>query len=351
VALITQAIGIHNIVKYDAREPPEDSLVRLHPSRSLTSQGVEDDSEVVLKASAPIVNPQDVLSQTISLCWQFPKLEGYLLKKGEKGPRKDWKKRWFSLRGCRLYYFKTEEIANSSGGQPINFIDLRDVVYSCIIRESSVSGVPKVAEHNLFQVDIGRRTYYLLAKSMADRDRWLRGIEACCKVLSKSQPDDNNNSSSSASPSTASTGIKKNTTMEGDEEEGDDANPSAFVDAVASSSTQLAPSGGPASPTSGYLHKMGEDMLKNWKNRFFVLKDRHLYYYKTENDERPINMIPLSKMDRVDPTENTKKEHAGCAFHIVCPGRTYYLIAQSHEDRQRWIEAIRFQLRKTAFKN
>jgi hypothetical protein len=54
---------------------------------------------------------------------QIPSLCGYLYKRGEKGLVNLWKKRWFSIRKDKLYYFKSK-----SEVIPINFIDIRTIV-------------------------------------------------------------------------------------------------------------------------------------------------------------------------------------------------------------------------------
>lgn len=52
-------------------------------------------------------------------------LEGYLLKKGEKGALKTWKNRWFILKGKKLFYYKTHTTEQPQGfiGKFLSLID------------------------------------------------------------------------------------------------------------------------------------------------------------------------------------------------------------------------------------
>jgi hypothetical protein len=90
-------------------------------------------------------------------------IQGYLMKQGEKGVIKSWKKRWFVLREARLYYYKD---ANDS--VPINFIDMRDAVVT-------EPGEPnKQNDFGLkFQVVVNKRVYRLKCLSLDDAKRWL----------------------------------------------------------------------------------------------------------------------------------------------------------------------------------
>ena len=90
-------------------------------------------------------------------------VSGYLLKQGEKGLVKSWKKRWFSLRESRLYYYKSEE-----DSVPINFVDMRDTLVSDV-------GEPnKANDFGLkFQLVVDKRVYRLKCLSLDDAKRWL----------------------------------------------------------------------------------------------------------------------------------------------------------------------------------
>jgi ankyrin repeat protein len=56
---------------------------------------------------------------------------------------------------------------------------------------------------------------------------------------------------------------------------------------------------------SGWLRKQG-GRIKTWKDRWFVLKDNCLYYYKSDKDTQPCGIIPLENVV-VRPREEKKK--------------------------------------------
>mmetsp|Transcript_23439 Transcript_23439/g.26020 ORF Transcript_23439/g.26020 Transcript_23439/m.26020 type:complete len:123 (+) Transcript_23439:190-558(+) len=90
------------------------------------------------------------------------KLQGWLKKKGDKGPIKTWKNRWFDYNEAkkRLYYFKDKHEAE------MGYIDLS--------RIKAVYKLPNVAFGFAFSVP--GRNYVLQAFSEAERDEWLQGV-------------------------------------------------------------------------------------------------------------------------------------------------------------------------------
>eukprot|EP00824_Muranothrix_gubernata_P003037 TRINITY_DN1375_c0_g1_i3.p1 TRINITY_DN1375_c0_g1~~TRINITY_DN1375_c0_g1_i3.p1 ORF type:complete len:601 (+),score=125.03 TRINITY_DN1375_c0_g1_i3:100-1902(+) len=85
----------------------------------------------------------------------------------------------------------------------------------------------------------------------------------------------------------------------------------------------------------GYLTKQGGSW-KTWKQRWFVLKDRLLVYYKTPQDTEPTGVIPV-KGCVVGETPDAKKSHC---FRIQSPSRDFYITASSKADMEDWISAI-----------
>jgi len=45
---------------------------------------------------------------------------------------------------------------------------------------------------------------------------------------------------------------------------------------------------------AGYLTKEGHK-IKNWKRRYFILKDNLLYYFKDRKDKNPVGVIVLDR--------------------------------------------------------
>jgi copper chaperone CopZ len=86
----------------------------------------------------------------------------------------------------------------------------------------------------------------------------------------------------------------------------------------------------------GYLTKLG-GFVKNWRRRWFVLKDNILCYYKTPNDNRPAGQIKIDENVKVQPNDTMQKEHC---FEIQTDKRTYYMCADNVNEFQSWINAL-----------
>ncbi len=70
---------------------------------------------------------------------------------------------------------------------------------------------------------------------------------------------------------------------------------------------------------SGWLTKMGHQ-VKNWKRRWFVLKQSTLSYYKSPKHGTPAGVIPISDVWRVvsDPEVSKREEMPHCFELITC---------------------------------
>ncbi|KAG2378402.1 hypothetical protein C9374_008545 [Naegleria lovaniensis] len=84
---------------------------------------------------------------------------------------------------------------------------------------------------------------------------------------------------------------------------------------------------------SGVLCKMGE-VNKSWKERFFILEDDKLFYYKNNEATKAIAYIPLNDAYvRVSPEFYPKL----ACFEIVTAQRIYKLQAANFELMKTWI--------------
>mmetsp|Transcript_2777 Transcript_2777/g.8716 ORF Transcript_2777/g.8716 Transcript_2777/m.8716 type:complete len:746 (-) Transcript_2777:52-2289(-) len=127
-------------------------------------------------------------------------LKGFLLKQGERGLVKLWKKRWFALHDeYKLYYF-------TASGTARGYIDLRTVV--------NAHETPDNLGHNkkrgewVFQVNTPRRVYYLLANSEANMQYWVNGITDLVSSLKSSSTPAASDGASSARSSAEGTIVK-----------------------------------------------------------------------------------------------------------------------------------------------
>ncbi|KAA1467750.1 PH-domain-containing protein [Dentipellis sp. KUC8613] len=88
---------------------------------------------------------------------------------------------------------------------------------------------------------------------------------------------------------------------------------------------------------AGYLWKKGE-RRKTWKKRWFVLRPTHLAYYKTSAEYQLHRLLDLNDVHSCTPVSLKKHENT---LGVVSATRTFYLQAQSQEDMQGWVRAIR----------
>jgi len=87
----------------------------------------------------------------------------------------------------------------------------------------------------------------------------------------------------------------------------------------------------------GELKKQGH-VVKNWKTRWFVIKDNNFYYFKKKGDSKPIGEIPLSgAVIKTDP--KIKRNHT---FELYSPqiDKTFLVQANNKEDMSSWISAL-----------
>uniref|UniRef100_A0A673BB58 PH domain-containing protein n=1 Tax=Sphaeramia orbicularis TaxID=375764 RepID=A0A673BB58_9TELE len=86
-----------------------------------------------------------------------------------------------------------------------------------------------------------------------------------------------------------------------------------------------------------------------WKRRWFVLRSGRLsgepdvlQYYKNQQSRRPIRTINLNMCEQVDAGLSfTKKElESSFVFDLRTEERTWYLVAESEEDMNRWVSSI-----------
>jgi hypothetical protein len=91
---------------------------------------------------------------------------------------------------------------------------------------------------------------------------------------------------------------------------------------------------------SGFLTKQGK-LVKNWKKRWFVLKDNVLYYYKTKDYGvgPPAGTIFLQQ-GTVPPAARRTPIKGKYFFEIRTQERTFILYADFQRDMEEWITAI-----------
>jgi hypothetical protein len=98
-----------------------------------------------------------------------PERTGWMTKQG--GTFKTWKRRWFVLKGDKIYYFKGQTDQDVTG----------------VIELSSKSKVKKdeiKGKNNLFSVSTTNRVYFMYPDSHSDQEAWISEIQKTLDKLS-----------------------------------------------------------------------------------------------------------------------------------------------------------------------
>jgi hypothetical protein len=91
----------------------------------------------------------------------------------------------------------------------------------------------------------------------------------------------------------------------------------------------------------GWLTKLGSS-IKNWKRRWFILKEDTLSYYRVRGDSTPAGVINLS-LATVRRIKDTKKANL---FEIITPTRIYQIYADHPEALNDWLNYINTAINK-----
>ena len=97
---------------------------------------------------------------------------------------------------------------------------------------------------------------------------------------------------------------------------------------------------------SGWLWKKGET-VRMWRRRFFILKNNHIFWFKTADvtpKSQPRGIIPLSRVDSVSPAAalDSHKSHSLTLEGSFCERiGARHLAADSDRERDEWISALR----------
>ena len=114
----------------------------------------------------------------------------------------------------------------------------------------------------------------------------------------------------------------------------------------------------------GMLTKEG-GIHRNWKPRYFILKDNCLFYFRNKGDKEPTGIIPLENL-QVRENNDIRRKHC---FEIFAPGGTiikacktesdgkvvtghhdiYRICASSNDERDDWIKSITSSITRDPF--
>lgn len=90
----------------------------------------------------------------------------------------------------------------------------------------------------------------------------------------------------------------------------------------------------------GWLLKQG-DMLRNWRRRWFVLKDGKIFWFKTDSISAlslPRGVIEVKHCLSVKGAEEVLNKPF--AFELSTQNDTMYFIAESDKEKEDWINSV-----------
>uniref|UniRef100_A0A8D0L6C8 Rho GTPase-activating protein 24 n=1 Tax=Sphenodon punctatus TaxID=8508 RepID=A0A8D0L6C8_SPHPU len=99
----------------------------------------------------------------------------------------------------------------------------------------------------------------------------------------------------------------------------------------------------------GWLKKQ-RSIVKNWQQRYFVLKGQQLYYYKDEEENKPQGCMYLQGSTVIKEIATNSDEAGKFIFEIIPgasgdqirPGQdSYVLMANSQSEMEEWVKSIR----------
>uniref|UniRef100_A0A8C0HCT0 Rho GTPase activating protein 22 n=1 Tax=Chelonoidis abingdonii TaxID=106734 RepID=A0A8C0HCT0_CHEAB len=101
---------------------------------------------------------------------------------------------------------------------------------------------------------------------------------------------------------------------------------------------------------SGWLKKQ-RSIMKNWQQRWFVLRGDQLFYYKDEEETKPQGFIPLqgNQVSELTPQPEEPGKHlfeiapggAGDREKMPVNHEAFLLMANSQNEMEDWVKAIR----------
>eukprot|EP00002_Diphylleia_rotans_P013368 TRINITY_DN2612_c0_g1_i6.p1 TRINITY_DN2612_c0_g1~~TRINITY_DN2612_c0_g1_i6.p1 ORF type:complete len:674 (-),score=128.55 TRINITY_DN2612_c0_g1_i6:134-2155(-) len=219
--------------------------------------------------------------------------EGLLLKRNPSNTISVWKERYVVVKSSKIMYYKSADDPEAVGCIPF-----QKVVRVSMAQDQSDSN-PRDSE-GCFIIETNSRNFFFVANSGEERRSWITTLE---KALTEFQRKER------AQNRTESLGewtIEK---------------------------------------MSGMLWKRGPSSTSAYRERWFVIEDKSLKYFKTSlcRPEELAGVIPFSDISYVHLSEDVQglpKSATEGAFMIDTDYRSYYLAARDREEARQWVGAL-----------
>jgi predicted amidophosphoribosyltransferase len=220
-------------------------------------------------------------------------LTGWLMKKGDVGLYKAWRRRFFVLRKNRLFYFSEQPASMDDVRSANGYIGMQDV--DSVILSTDVA-------HGFAIVTL-ERTYFLQARSDAERQSWVQRLEEVTAGIRRALAE------------------------------------VAAVPAYEGADLTL----GDLARKEGYLWR---STWLGWKKKFIILRDGILYVFKERYASSP-EKIPLydAKLEEYPSRVNAFQvvvpaAAGGGIFGAATASTVFVFAADSNMDQQVWLNAL-----------
>ena len=129
---------------------------------------------------------------------------------------------------------------------------------------------------------------------------------------------------------------------------------SAYVAAVSTATVSFvtvshAPASAQVLPirVEGWMAKQGH-IFRTWKNRWFVLEGRNMFYFAKEGAPKPRGVIRM--VDGTDVIVEERYAKPFC-FTVVTPTKRFVLQAADEDEMAEWLEAVHVNLEVMAYED
>lgn len=257
-----------------------------------------------------------------------------------------WRRRFVLLDESTLKLFKGKDtMQDSMEDEPIHTIDL---VY--ITKVAITTTKPKV--EYCFEIHTASQKWYLRSNTDSEIEDWFKALH---KAAVNPKRDGDNKATHNIGKNSGS--IKSTGSTESEDLDSDLVYETKIIGGVPVRTVKAGAADSSSLPLNrsnsyletikpvkeGYCVKQGA-VMKNWKRRYFKLDLFKFCYYEKETDKDPIRSLPATTIKRSGPCVGSlgNKQHV---FEVETFQRTYYIQADSEEEMQDWIKAVKHVIR------
>ena len=270
--------------------------------------------------------------------------------------RKNWKRRWFTLKGGELHYHPSED----DDAEVLGIID----VQHCDEVSNSGEEDLSVKKENAFAIKTSKRTYFCYADTPEEANEWvavLRAVkgrpdEELRSMMVSARVDQRNAQGTIEMEDILSVGPANRTDVDGhpvfvvlcadrvekfvaaDQDDLDDwvrvLSPKKGGKAIGGANDEGA-------SERGWMLKMGGKANSFKRRRWFVLRESAIPYFKTPSDDYSVGSIILNSLCSVIPPDETSATTRNdWTFIIHTKRKSYHLTCKTQADCNRWINAV-----------